>query len=143
MRVAIARSGVVLSARGGALATMLPIFKLGLGGPVAGGRQYLPWIHLDDEVGALLKLLDDAGAEGPLNLTAPNPVTNAEFSKALGQALHRPAFLPVPKLAIRMLYGEMSEIVTTGVAVRPSRLELLGYAFAQPEIGPALADVLR
>ena len=142
MRVALARTGVVLSPKGGALETMLPFFKAGVGGPVAGGRQYLPWIHLEDEVGALLALLDDAGAEGAFNLTSPNAVTNAEFSKALGRALHRPAVVPVPKLAIKALYGEMSVIVTTGATVRPSRLELLGYRFAHPDIGPALAEVL-
>ena len=141
-RVAVTRTGVVLSREGGALQKMLPFFRLGLGGPVAGGRQYLPWIHLDDVVGGLLTCLDDASAEGPINLTAPNPVTNADFARALGQALHRPAVLPVPAFAIKALYGEMALIVTTGVNARPSRLELLGYQFHQPELLPALQDVL-
>jgi uncharacterized protein (TIGR01777 family) len=142
MRVAVTRTGVVLSPSGGALETMLPFFKLGIGGPVAGGKQYLPWVHLDDVTGALVRCLDDTAAEGPINLVAPNPVTNAEFSKALGKALHRPAFLPVPKLAIAALYGEMSMIVTTGQNVQPSRLKLLGYEFAQPQVQAALDSVL-
>jgi uncharacterized protein (TIGR01777 family) len=142
MRVAVTRTGVVLSPEGGALDKMLPVFKLGIGGPVAGGKQYMPWIHLDDVVGGLLTCLDDSSAEGPINLTAPNPVTNAEFSKALGTALHRPAVLPVPGLAIKLLYGEMALIVTTGVNVRPSRLELLGYEFRYPEVQPALQAAL-
>jgi hypothetical protein len=141
-RVAVTRTGVVLASDGGALKQMLPVFKLGIGGPVAGGRQYLPWIHLDDVVGGLLMCLDDASAEGPINLTAPNAATNAEFSKALGRALHRPAILPVPGVAIRALYGEMALIVTTGQNVRPSRLELLGYQFRRPELLPALQAVL-
>jgi uncharacterized protein (TIGR01777 family) len=141
-RVAVTRTGVVLAASGGALDRMLPFFKAGIGGPVAGGKQYLPWIHLDDVVGGLLKCLDDAAAEGPVNLTAPNPVTNAEFSKALGKALHRPAVAPVPGFAIKALYGEMAMIVTTGQNVRPSRLGLLEYQFRYPELLPALRDVL-
>jgi uncharacterized protein (TIGR01777 family) len=142
MRVAVTRTGVVLSPQGGALETMLPFFKLGIGGPVAGGRQYISWIHLDDVVGALLLCLDDQSAEGPVNVTAPTPVTNAEFSKALGRALHRPAFLPVPAFAIKLLYGEMSTIVTTGQRVQPERLKLLGYEFRQGELDPALRSVL-
>jgi uncharacterized protein (TIGR01777 family) len=142
MRVAVTRTGVVLSPQGGALETMLPFFKLGIGGPVAGGRQYISWIHLADVVGALLLCLDDQSAEGPVNVTAPTPVTNAEFSKALGRALHRPAFLPVPAFAIKLLYGEMSTIVTTGQRVQPERLKLLGYEFRQGELDPALRSVL-
>ena len=142
MRVARARSGVVLSASGGALAKMLPFFKLGIGGPVAGGHQYVPWIHLDDVVGALLQCVDAEDATGPVNVTAPNPVTNADFSRALGHALGRPAVLPVPGFAIRLLYGEMAEMVTTGQRVVPGRLGQLGYEFRHPEVQPALRDVL-
>ena len=96
MRVALARTGVVLAEGGGALEKMLPPFKLGVGGPVAGGKQYVPWVHLDDVVGALLFLLDTAGASGAYNVTAPEPVTNRELSKALGSVLKRPAVAPVP-----------------------------------------------
>ncbi len=142
MRVAMTRTGVVLSSSGGALAKMLPFFKLGVGGPVAGGRQYVPWVHLDDVVGALLCCLDSPRASGPVNLTAPNPVTNTELSHALGRALGRPAFLPVPSFAVKLLYGEMSEMVTSGQRVVPARLRTLGYEFRHPEVEPALRDVL-
>ena len=136
MRVAISRTGVVLAPNGGALAKMLPPFKLGVGGPVAGGRQYLPWVHLDDVVGALLFLLDRGS--GTYNVAAPEPVTNKELSKALGRALRRPAMMPVPALAIRTLYGEMAWIVTTGVRAVPKRLLEDGYAFARPDLDDAL-----
>jgi len=136
VRVAIARTGVVLASGGGALAKMLPPFKMGVGGPVAGGRQYVPWVHLDDVVGALLFLLD--GGEGTYNVTAPEPVTNRELSKALGRALRRPAVLPVPALAIRALYGEMAWIVTTGVRAVPKRLLEAGYSFRRPDLDDAL-----
>ncbi len=142
MRVACTRTGVVLSPSGGALAKMLPFFRLGIGGPVAGGHQYVPWIHLDDVVGALLHCLDDEQATGPVNVTAPNPVTNAELSRALGHALGRPAVLPVPGLAVKLLYGEMAEMVTTGQRAIPARLRQLGYQFLHPEIELALKDVL-
>jgi hypothetical protein len=141
-RVVLTRTGVVLSPRGGALAKMLPFFRAGVGGPVAGGRQFVPWIHIDDVVAALLFCLDSAEAEGPINLTAPRPVDNAELSKSLGHALHRPAAFPVPGLALRLLYGEMAEIVTTGQRAVPQRLEQLGFTFRYPELEPALGDVL-
>jgi len=141
-RVVVARTGVVLSPTGGALAKMLPFFRAGVGGPVAGGRQFVPWIHIDDVVAALLFCLDNAEAAGPVNLTAPRPVDNAELSKALGHALHRPAVLPVPALALRLLYGDMSEIVTTGQRAVPRRLEQLGFMFRYPQLEPALRDVL-
>ncbi len=141
-RVAVTRTGVVLSPTGGALAQMLPFFRAGIGGPVAGGHQYVPWVHIDDVVGALLHCLDDHEAQGPVNVTAPRPVENAELAKALGRALHRPAVLPVPAFALKLLYGEMSEIVTTGQRAVPRRLEELGYTFHQRELEPALRDVL-
>jgi hypothetical protein len=142
MRVACSRTGVVLSPSGGALAKMLPFFKLGVGGPVAGGHQYVPWIHLDDVVGGLLHCIDHDQAAGPVNLTAPNPVTNSELSRALGHALGRPAVLPVPGVAVRLLYGEMAEMVTTGQRAIPAKLRELGYTFRHPEIELALKDVL-
>ena len=142
LRVVRLRTGVVLDKDGGALAKMLPPFKLGVGGPVAGGRQWMPWIHLDDEVGIILAALDGDEWNGPVNASAPNPVTNKEFSKALGRALHRPAIAPVPALAIRALYGEMAQIVTTGVRMVPRRATELGYAFAHPELDEALRSAL-
>ena len=143
LRTPICRTGVVLSSSGGALETMLPPFKLGVGGPVAGGDQYIPWVHLDDVVGALLFALDTEAATGPLNVTAPAPATNKDFSKALGRALHRPAVMPVPGFAIKLMYGEMSTIVTTGVRAVPQRLEALGYRFRRPSLDDALAAALQ
>jgi uncharacterized protein (TIGR01777 family) len=142
MRVAVTRTGVVISPSGGALAKMLPFFRAGIGGPVAGGRQWVPWVHIDDVVAALLFCAEDEGASGPVNLVAPKAVTNAELSKALGAALHRPAVLPVPGFALRIMYGEMAEIVTTGQRLVPARLQELGFEFEHREIGPALKDVL-
>jgi uncharacterized protein len=141
-RVALTRTGVVLSPSGGALAKMLPFFKLGVGGPVAGGHQYVPWIHLDDVIGALVYAVDTEAAAGPINVTAPNPATNAQLSTVLGRVLHRPAVLPVPGFAVKLLYGEMAEVVTTGVRARPAQLQQLGYPFAHPELEEALRDVL-
>jgi uncharacterized protein len=139
VRVALTRTGPVLS-EGGALGKMLPFFKLGLGGPVAGGSQYFPWVHLDDVVGALLFSLDTEAASGPLNVTAPEPVTNREFSRALGRVLNRPTFAPVPGLAVKTLYGEMAMIVTTGQRAIPARLIELGYQFRRPDLEDALRD---
>jgi hypothetical protein len=142
VRVALTRTGVVLTEAGGALGKMLPPFKAGIGGPVAGGRQYISWVHVDDVTGAILHALDDERMRGPVNVTAPAPVTNREFSKALGHVLHRPAVAPVPKLALQLLYGEMAVIVVTGQRVVPQRLQELGYSFRQTDLEPALADVL-
>ncbi len=138
-RVVLMRTGVVLDPDGGALKTMLPPFRAGVGGPVAGGDQYMPWIHADDVVGMYLAALDDASWSGPVNMTAPEPVTNREFSKALGRALHRPAVAPVPAFALRLLYGEMAEIVTEGQRAVPARAQALGYAFRRPDLDDALA----
>ena len=142
MRVACLRTGVVLDAEGGALQKMLPPFRMGVGGPVAGGRQYLPWIHRDDIVGLYLAALDDDAWSGPINASAPEPVSNKEFSRALGRVLHRPAVAPVPKLAIKALYGEMSQIVTDGVNMVPARATELGYRFRHPELEAALRATL-
>ncbi|MEA2133904.1 MAG: uncharacterized protein QOC68_1813 [Solirubrobacteraceae bacterium] len=143
LRVVNVRTGVVLARGGGALAKMLPFFKLGIGGPVAGGDQYLPWIHVDDVVGIYLAALDGEDWSGPVNATAPEPVTNKAFSKALGRALHRPAFAPVPGLAVRALYGEMAEIVTKGQRVVPRRAQELGYAFGHTDLDEALRSALN
>jgi uncharacterized protein len=142
LRVVTTRTGVVLAPSGGALAKMLPPFRLGIGGPVAGGGQYVPWVHLDDVVAALLFCLDHDEVRGPVNLTAPTPVTNAELSRALGRVLHRPAVVPVPGFALRLMYGEMAEIVTTGQRVVPAALRQLGFEFRHPELEAALRDVL-
>ena len=138
VRVVLPRTGVVLSESGGALEKMLPFFKLGVGGPVAGGDQYVPWVHLDDVIGALLFALDNDALRGPVNVTAPEPVTNKELSRTLGKVLHRPAFAPVPALAVKTLYGEMASIVTTGQRAVPARLQELGYEFRRPDLEQAL-----
>lgn len=142
VRVALIRTGVVLSRAGGALATMLLPFRLGVGGPVAGGRQYVPWIHLDDIVGLYLAALDDDRYSGAINASAPHPATNGELSKALGRALKRPAVAPVPALALRVLYGEMAQIVLNGVNLVPRRATELGFQYAHPDLGEALRAAL-
>jgi len=142
LRVTRVRTGVVLDRAGGALARMLLPFQLGIGGPVAGGRQYLPWVHAEDVVAIFLTALGDERWSGPVNATAPVPVTNREFSKALGRVLHRPAVLPVPGIALRALYGEMAEIVTTGVRAVPARALTLGYEFRHPDLEEALRSAL-
>ncbi len=143
VRVVQVRTGVVLDPHGGALAKMLPPFRLGLGGPVAGGRQYMSWIHSEDLLGMILAALRGEWWLGPINATAPAPVTNAQFAKALGRALHRPALLPVPALALRALYGEMAEIVTSGARVLPAKPLMLGYRFRHPELDEALRCALK
>jgi uncharacterized protein (TIGR01777 family) len=142
-RVVLTRTGVVLSPSGGALGKMLPFFRLGVGGPVAGGRQYVPWIHLDDVVGAVLHCLDDERISGPVNVTSPRPVTNSVLSRALGHVLHRPAVLPVPSFALNLLYGEMATIVITGQRAVPQVLVQHGYEFRYPELADALSELLR
>lgn len=136
------RVGVVLDKEGGALAQLLTPFKLGVGGPVGSGKQYMAWIHHADLVGLLLFALDTPAATGPMNGTAPTPVTNAEFSKALGKALHRPAFLPTPGFALKLLLGEAADIVTNGQRVVPAKALALGYAFEFPQIDAALVDIV-
>lgn len=138
LRVVRLRNAVALDKHGGALAKMLPFFRLGIGGPVAGGRQYLPWIHLDDIVRMYVAALDGADWSGPVNAAAPEPPTNAEFSRALGRALHRPAFAPVPAFAIRLLYGEMADIVVQGRRAVPERALALGFTYAHPDLDEAL-----
>ncbi len=142
VRVVRVRTGVVLAPDGGALGKMLPPFKLGVGGPVAGGRQYISWIHTDDLVGILMAAVDGEQWRGPVNATAPEPQRNRDFSKALGRALRRPSLLPVPGAALRLLYGEMAEIVTTGARVLPAKALVLGYEFHYPKLDSALQAAL-
>jgi uncharacterized protein (TIGR01777 family) len=143
MRVVHVRTGVVLDRSGGALAKMLPPFRLGVGGPVAGGRQYMPWIHAQDLLGMMLAALDDERWSGPVNATAPDPVPNRVFSKVLGKVLGRPSLLPVPGFALHALYGEMAEIVTSGARVMPAKALVLGYEFAHPQLEEALRSALK
>jgi uncharacterized protein (TIGR01777 family) len=140
MRVARVRTGLVLGRDGGALRTLLPLFRLGLGGPVASGEQWYSWIHLDDQVGLYLLAID--GFAGAINATAPNPVTNRGFTQALAAAVHRPAILPVPEFALELLFGEGASIVTEGQRVVPAAALAAGYAFRHPEITGALASLV-
>jgi uncharacterized protein len=143
-RVVIFRTGLVLTKRGGLVKQLLLPFKLGVGGPIAGGEQFMSWIHIDDEVGLFLWALDSEGVAGTINATAPNPVTNREFSKSLGRALHRPAVAPVPKLAVAaMRGGELADAVAGGARVLPRRALDGGYEFRHTELDEALTSALR
>src|SRR3954447_4234198 len=143
-RVVIVRTGLVVTKDGGLVKQLLIPFKLGVGGPIAGGEQFMSWIHIDDEVGLLLWALDNEDVSGTVNATAPNPVTNRDFSKALGRALHRPAFMPVPKLAVSaMRGGELADAVAGGARVVPRRALDLGYEFRHAELDEALRSALR
>jgi uncharacterized protein (TIGR01777 family) len=140
MRVAIVRTGLVLGTDGGALAKLLPIFKLGLGGVVASGEQWYSWIHIDDQIGIYLQTLD--GFEGAFNATAPAPVNNREFTAALGAAVHRPAFFPIPRFAVSLLLGEGAVVVTGGQRVLPEATLARGYRFKYPAISAALEAIV-
>ncbi|HEY8278502.1 MAG TPA: TIGR01777 family oxidoreductase [Bdellovibrionota bacterium] len=142
-RVVIFRFGMVLGEQGGALAKMLPAFRLGLGGRLGNGRQWLSWIHIDDLVRALLFALDTVGASGVYNAVAPAPVTNREFTRALGRALHRPAVLPVPAFALKLALGEMAEMLLGSQRVEPGRLIAEGFSFRYPRIIEALEASLH
>lgn len=140
IRVACLRTGIVQTAAGGALGRQLLPFKFGLGGRIGTGRQWLSWIAMDDEVGAIRHVLEHESLAGPVNLTAPNPVTAAEFARALGRALHRPTLLPIPTLALRAILGKelVSEMLLGGRRVLPAALQVSGYAFAHPHLEGAL-----
>lgn len=142
VRVVTPRTGVVLSKNGGALPKMLTPFKLGVGGPVAGGKQAFPWVHVGDAAGALIYLLDTESARGPVNVVAPEKHTNKTFTKVLGKVIHRPTVFPVPSLAIKALYGEMGSTVTEGSNPDPAKLVELGYRFNRPGLDDALRSEL-
>lgn len=143
VRLAIVRTGQVLDADGGFLGELLLPFKLGLGGPLAGGEQYVSWIHRDDEVGILLWALDDASVSGVVNAAAPQPVTNKEFSKTLGRVLGRPAVIPIPGLVLDLKFGgEFAKIARGGQRVLPKRTEELGYEFRHPQLEAALRNLV-
>lgn len=143
VRVVQLRSGIVLAKTGGALKPLLPIFRLGLGGRLGSGRQYVSWISLPDELAAIRSLLTSAEISGPVNLTAPGAVTNAEYTKAIGRAVHRPTVLPVPRVGLRLaLDGLADEALLAGQLVRPRVLTDAGFAFAHPDIDTALRAVL-
>ena len=143
IRVAHPRLGIVQSTKGGALGTQLPLFKFGLGGPIGPGTQWWSWVHIDDAVGALVHLLDN-DVSGPANVTAPNPVTNAEHAKALGRALHRPALLRPPRFALDLRLGrELAQaLLLTSARVLPAALESTGFVFSHPDLDEALHDLV-
>jgi len=142
-RVALVRTGIVLDRRGGALPRMLPPFQMFVGGPLGPGTQYMPWIHKDDWVRMVSWMITAEGARGPLNATSPSPVTNAEFSKALGHALKRPSLLPAPAFALRLALGEMADaLLLSGQRALPVRATDLGFSFRYSNIDEALANVL-
>ena len=144
VRVVRARIGVVLTPEGGALARMLPPFRMGVGGPVASGDQYMSWITLDDVVRAIIHCVEERSVEGAVNLVSPDPVTNAEFSRELGRTLHRPAVFPLPALAARLAFGEMAdELLLASMRVSSSKLEETGFRFVHPTLSEALSALLH
>jgi uncharacterized protein (TIGR01777 family) len=143
VRVCLLRTGIVLDNDGGALKQMLLPFRLGLGGPMGDGRQWMSWVARADIVALVRRLVDNAGARGAYNGTAPAPVTNAEFARTLGAALHRPALLPTPAFALKILFGEMADILLTGQRVVPRRATAEGFAFKYPDLTSTLAAILR
>jgi uncharacterized protein (TIGR01777 family) len=145
LRVVHLRSGIVLSPDGGALKQMLLPFKLGLGGRIGSGRQWWSWISIDDEVGAILHLIDNGTERGPVNVTAPNPVTNEEFTRTLNGVLHRPTLFPTPTFALRAMFGReaVDEMFLGGQRVVPARLQAGGYGFGHPQLEGALRTLLH
>lgn len=142
VRVVRVRTGIVLDPQEGAMGQLLLPFRLRVGGPILPGSQYYSWIHPDDEVGILMLALEDGRLSGPINATAPNPVTNRDFCATLGRAVGSPSWLPVPALSLRLALGEMADLVVNGVRVLPRRAQELGYQFKHPELGPAMRDLL-
>jgi uncharacterized protein len=143
VRVVVVRTGLVLSRKGGLMKEMLTPFKLGVGGPLAGGKMYFSWIHLEDEIGILLWALDNQQVTGTVNATAPEPVTNKEFSKALGRAVNRPAIAPVPGFLLDLKFGsEFGHVLRGGQRVLPRRTQELGYNFKHPRLDAALAELV-
>lgn len=142
IRVVRVRTGLVLAPRGGFLGRLLPAFRLGLGGPLGHGRQWMPWIHLDDQIGLIDFLLHSPDAAGPYNACAPGPVRNRAFVRALGRCLHRPVWLPAPAPVLRLALGELSGLLLGGQRAVPARAEAAGYAFRFTELESALADLL-
>ncbi|MCU0693406.1 MAG: TIGR01777 family oxidoreductase [Polyangiaceae bacterium] len=142
VRVVCVRIGIVLAPGGGALARMLKPFKMGAGGRLGSGRQWMPWIHIDDVVGVLLHAGRTGAVRGAINAVSPQPVTNAEFTRALGHAVHRPAFFPVPKTALRIAFGEMSGVLMASQRVLPRVADSTGYEFKHAGLEGALAAVM-
>jgi uncharacterized protein (TIGR01777 family) len=142
IRVVLVRTGLVLSGQGGFLQRLLLPFKAGLGGPIGNGRQWMPWIHIQDQIALIDFLLNRTDAQGPYNACAPHPARNREFAKTLGDVLHRPAFMPLPALALRALLGEMSGLLLGGQRAQPARLQAAGFTFRFTDLHAALEDLL-
>ena len=142
VRVVRLRTGIVLAPDGGALGKMLLPFRAGLGGPIGGGKQWMPWIHIDDECGLVVAALGGEQWRGPVNGTAPEPARNREFAHALGAVLGRPAVLPTPGFMLRLAFGEMAEILLTGQRATPAAAQQFGYDWKHPTLTEALADLL-
>lgn len=140
LRVAIIRTGVVLGKNGGALKKMLPIFKLGGGGPVGSGKQYMSWIHIDDLAGMYIEAIKNPAIVGPHNATAPNPARSKEFAKVLGKTLNRPAFAPAPAFALKMVFGEMSQVLLDGQKVMPNKFQKQNFQYSYPTLENALKE---
>jgi len=143
VRVCLLRTGIVLSKQGGALDKMLPPFKLGLGGKMASGKQMMSWIHIDDMINAIVFLLEDEKAHGAFNLTAPEPVSNNNFTQILAKTLKRPALFPMPKFVLKCLFGEMSDLLIYGQNVVPEKLEQQGFKFKFKTLDSALNEILN
>jgi uncharacterized protein (TIGR01777 family) len=143
VRTAVIRTGVVLGRGGGALSKMLPPFKLGLGGPLGSGRQWVSWIHIDDLISLFLFILENPKASGVFNGTAPQPVTMKEFAQSLGKALHRPAVFPVPAPILRLALGEVADILLTGQYVEPRRATEAGFRFQFRDVDSALRNIVQ
>ncbi|MCG4454254.1 TIGR01777 family oxidoreductase [Pseudomonas sp. MMS21-TM103] len=142
IRVVLVRTGLVLAADGGFLARLLPPFRFGLGGPIGDGRQWMPWIHIADQIALIDFLLQQEQASGPYNACAPEPVRNADFARALGRVLHRPALLPAPAFLLRMALGELAGLLLGGQRALPVRLQEAGFRFRFTDLDLALADLL-
>ena len=143
IRVVCIRIGVVLGPDGGALKEMLPPFRLGLGGPLGSGRQWMPWIHRDDLIGIILHVLEKNDIRGAVNGTAPHPVTNNEFTRTLGRVLHRPVILRIPAFVLRLLFGEFARFLLFSERVVPKAVQDAGYRFRYETLEPALRDCLK
>lgn len=144
IRCCYLRTGVVLGKNGGALSKMLPPFKMALGGPMGSGQQWMSWVHMDDLVNAIVYALETPSINGPINGTAPNPVTNKAFSKALGAALNRPALIPMPAFVLKLMMGEMAEeLLLSGQRVVPAKLTQSGFEFKYPQLDDALRDIIQ
>ena len=142
LRVVKLRIGFVLGKGGGALGQMLPVFRLAVGGRLGSGRQWMPWIHIEDVLELLVRAVNDSSMSGVWNATAPNPVTNAEFTRELGRAVHRPAIFPVPPFALKLAFGEFAQHMLDSARVIPAVAQSAGHRFRYPEIGPALRNLV-